>query len=487
MPSPHGKLGTRALAHCLSLAALTMAQPSQIEGRLRAILHPKRRRTMTTPKMFVVALLAATTVLMPLAAVRPAAEAAGRVMTQVLAAPLARDSPASAVAHLKRLYPLIAVYRRRHGGQFPATFPNGLEADLEQHPNAYGLPDRGVGNFPQAAQFFGSRIDAGTGGPAYRVSYFMHGKRPNGTAVGDPKPPRTRDVYAYTNLFADTGFYLVLWDDGQVEKLPAKKALSVPAYDVIAAPTPHPTRPDDRQIAFPGQAGLPPPAQIRHLVAVPPPAKRQSAAYNFTWGKIPGNPEKAVAQLQQIYQWGQTYRTRHGGAYPRGSTDFLMDVANHPQAYGIAVGDGTSVFRKLQNPDVRYAEASLGQKMIPFILFPPRFDGQALGSPKPAGTRDVLASTAMYVLTNWKHGIPTGDVGFYLVLWDDGTVERVPPSQKLIVPLAGLVGKSMTRAALRRAARDGKAEWTYGFPGQAGLPGNTLTIAQARPVGIFPY
>ncbi len=56
-------------------AVVPMAQTSQIASRLRAILHPKQRRTMVTRKSVTVALLASAAVLAPLAALRPFAQA----------------------------------------------------------------------------------------------------------------------------------------------------------------------------------------------------------------------------------------------------------------------------------------------------------------------------------------------------------------------------------------------------------------------------
>ena len=56
-------------------------------------------------------------------------------------------------------------------------------------------------------------------------------------------------------------FYLVLWDDGMVQNIPADRALAVPAYDIISdnpAATEQARRHGERQIAFPGQAGLAP-------------------------------------------------------------------------------------------------------------------------------------------------------------------------------------------------------------------------------------
>ncbi len=50
-------------------------------------------------------------------------------------------------------------------------------------------------------------------------------------------------------------------------------------------------------------------------------------------------------------------------------------------------------------------------------------------------------------------------VGFYVVLWDDGSVEKIPYYQRLYVPKPN-------------------SEWVMAFPGQAGLPKNTLTYDQ---------
>ena len=375
----------------LHLMTLPMAQPSQVEGRLRAVLERNRRRGMMTRRVMIVAALTAGCVVAPLAMLRPVARATAsaaahhhihNIHIYHLAPP---DSPATAVAKLKRLYPLIEIYRQRHGGDFPATRPNGLEVDMSNHPHAYGLRDQGAGNFWQAAQFFGNRMTTDTGDPAYDVSYFILGKRPNGAPVGSPKPTGTRDVYAYTDQ--RSGFYLVLWDNGQVEKVPASEALSVPMYDPIAYGTSAAAGTDNRQIAFPGQAGLPPRALIRPLVSGRAPARSKYVAYNFTWGKIPGNPDKAVAQLKQIYQWGQVYRTRHGGAYPASSADFDLDLSENPQVYGLSDSpDGTGALQALHNPDVRFAErTSHDPSLIPYMMFRPALRWAATGRAEAAG------------------------------------------------------------------------------------------------------
>lgn len=172
-----------------------------------------------------------------------------------------RDNPKGAVKHLRQIYVYLGIYRRTHGGAFPATLgPNSLAADMAADPRRYGLPEQGADNSTQATQVFD--------GPGnQRVIYFLHGKRPDGTLTGTAKRSGTRDMFAYTNYYVQNdargktyGFYLVLWDDGTVHLIPQDRTLTVPAYDVISdrpGGTEQARRHGERQIAFPGQAGLP--------------------------------------------------------------------------------------------------------------------------------------------------------------------------------------------------------------------------------------
>lgn len=159
---------------------------------------------------------------------------------------------------LQQIGVLIQLYRTTHGGAYPAAYgPNSLLGDIAAHPQAYG-PDQGADSTALAIPYFTS-----PGTP--RIAYFLHGRRPGGTPVGTAKRAGTRDVLAYTNLYVrnqshgPTGFYLVLWDDGTVSRVPASQALAVPAYDVIgpAGATEVAARQGEKQVAFPGQAGLP--------------------------------------------------------------------------------------------------------------------------------------------------------------------------------------------------------------------------------------
>ena len=190
--------------------------------------------------------------------------------TQAASAPAAQSAesgPEAATARLQQIYGFLQTYRRAHSGAFPETSPPGLMANMTAHPQAYGLPDQGAGNAAQTLRYFTSPdsqfMDGGNKALADKlIVYFLHNKRPDETLVGTAKRAGTRDVFASTNLYVRnhphgaTGFYLVLWDDGTVSRIPAASILTVPAYDVIGDGK-QATRDGVKQIAFPGQAGLP--------------------------------------------------------------------------------------------------------------------------------------------------------------------------------------------------------------------------------------
>ena len=190
--------------------------------------------------------------------------------TQAASAPAvqsAESGPEAATARLQQIYGFLQTYRRTHGGAFPVTNSPGLLGDMTVHPQTYGLPDRGAGNAAQAQHLFTSPdsqfMDGGSEATAGKlIVYFLHNKRPDGTLVGTAKRAGTRDEFASTPLFVRnhsrgaTGFYLVLWDDGTVSRIPTNSILTVPVYDVIGDGK-QAMRDGVKQIAFPGQAGLP--------------------------------------------------------------------------------------------------------------------------------------------------------------------------------------------------------------------------------------
>jgi len=243
-------------------AALPMAQPSQVEERLKMILDQTQSRRALTRRVLLAALGFSVAAVVGLAMLQPALQAQATIQTAE------RSGLTGATAQLKQIYHILTVYRARHDRAFPATNSPALLGDLTEHPQEYGLPDRGAGNSQQARHLFtspDSRFLDGGYAPDGIIVYFLHNKRPDGTLVGTAKRAGTRDVFAYTNLYVrnhphgPAGFYLVLWDNGTVSKIPASRIKMVPVYDVIgpAGATEEAARQGVKQIAFPGQAGLP--------------------------------------------------------------------------------------------------------------------------------------------------------------------------------------------------------------------------------------
>jgi len=181
----------------------------------------------------------------------------------------AMDGPAAATERLHRIYGFIQTYHTRSGGGFPQASSDDLASDMTAQPAAYGLPDSYHSNYNQIMHFFTSPdsrfMYGGNSKMDNLIVYVVHGKRPDGTLVGTAKHRGTRDVFAFTNLYVrshpegDTGFYMVLWDDGTVERIPADMALLVPSYDSADPAIMSSTTAQRywRQVAFPGQAGLP--------------------------------------------------------------------------------------------------------------------------------------------------------------------------------------------------------------------------------------
>ena len=94
----------------------------------------------------------------------------------------------------------------------------------------------------------------------------------------------------------------------------------------------------------------------------------------------------------------------------------------------------------------------------PYYFKDKRFDGSLAGSPKAAGTHDVIATLDLYTHFNSVHRngeIYTNPVGFYLVLYDDGKVAKVPYDQIRFVPV-------------------GNREYQFAYPNEAGVPNTAL-------------
>lgn len=210
---------------------------------------------------------------------------------------------------------------------------------------------------------------------------------------------------------------------------------------------------------------------LRNQLAASPPAQAQQTrpipleglvAEIDTGGKVPGNPNNAVSDLQQFYKLIEVYRGRKG-QFPENTHLLWRDIGKEPQAYGFStLQQARPIF---MNPDSRYSDDSLTRKspnlVAPYFIGA-RPDGTPVGGPKLANQRDVLVCTNLYTHRNIRH-LPNAHteenpVGYFVVLWDDGKIEQVPYDQQLYAPDPA-----------------NKGRFKLAFPGQAGVPSNALT------------
>ena len=183
-------------------------------------------------------------------------------------------------------------------------------------------------------------------------------------------------------------------------------------------------------------------------------------------GKILGNPQNAISDLQKIYHACLVYREKFK-RYPPSGMALLIDMESRLKDYGLTNPNQANLI--LTNPDVVNSadpmrrDAGNITKYLCYKFSRSRFDGQTVGSPKASGVRDVLAYTDIYYFPNshveWEHidSSSMNPVGFYVVLWDNGQVEKIPFDKALYVPIS-------------------KNTWQLGFPGQAGLTKGTKTF-----------
>ena len=178
-----------------------------------------------------------------------------------------------------------------------------------------------------------------------------------------------------------------------------------------------------------------------------------------TRGRVPGDPAKAIDQLKRLGEMIRVHRDSHAGELPGGMGALLQSVVEDPKSYGFATA--LDVNPALLSEDCRFQPA-LPETCIPFLVFNRRRDGTPVGSPKPNGTRDLWAYTDLYRHVNTRFfakGSTVNPVGFYLVLWDNGEVERVPYDDILYVP-----------------RRPDGTDWAVAFRGASGVPSDCITF-----------
>lgn len=180
--------------------------------------------------------------------------------------------------------------------------------------------------------------------------------------------------------------------------------------------------------------------------------------------KVPGNPTRALRDGVRFFGVLQIYRDSHGGQWP-GSKDLSDELLHHPKQYGFP--DPITALRAFSNPDCRYSDDAFVRTapsgVFPWLVHSTRPDGSPIGSPASPGTRDVLATCSLYAHMNVRH-LPGSDsttidpVGFYIVIWEDGLVEKVPVAETLMA--AGPGGQQLA------------------FKAQAGVPRSAVSFAK---------
>ncbi len=192
------------------------------------------------------------------------------------------------------------------------------------------------------------------------------------------------------------------------------------------------------------------------------------------------NPEGLVKQLQDLFKEMQLFQSRHG-TRPRSALELHRDIRANMSVYGFR--DVKSVFTRNYQPDMQYADYHFadppGTVAEPFVWVVRRPDGGEIGGPHRTGERDTLAYSDIYYYGDaclFPNGKMTKHpTGFYLVLWEDGEVTRVPFDQ------------------IRFAYPQRENAPSECFPGQAGVPSVTYTEAELwkriktlRPDGTNP-
>lgn len=218
--------------------------------------------------------------------------------------------------------------------------------------------------------------------------------------------------------------------------------------------------------------------QIKTM-AQPPESSPNVPQDYFTGDKVPGDPVNEVKIMQRYYQCIQIYRKNHDGDYPdkeKGGVFLFDEILKHPTEYGFPElkdpKDMQSFFRPFENTDNQYEDYMGGkvrEGVIDTQMRQSRNDGTAFGSSKPEGTRDVLAMASLYYHENWAtvknmHRMPN-PVGFYMVLWDDGEIDKIPYDQALfaMIPI-----------------KNSPSGFGYQvvFRGEAGLPWDCMTYEE---------
>ena len=189
------------------------------------------------------------------------------------------------------------------------------------------------------------------------------------------------------------------------------------------------------------------------------------------------NPDKGVADLQAIYRVIKTYRARtRGVCTPNYISSIITDASNNPTEYGFP--NRKEVEKLFHNSDSLLSDSAKRNKIsrppVLYSILCGRPDGTYVSDPKAGDTRDVLAWTPIYVYENTRlfrgEKMTYNPVGVYLVLWDDGQVEKIPYHKVVFTRV-----KDMEVLIGIKRRSNGRI---LAFPGQAGLSKDAITYDQ---------
>ena len=169
-------------------------------------------------------------------------------------------NPKAEIAKFQQLAVVLSTYSKIHDGAYPPSGTDLLKDILGNMP-AYGFH-----NFQQVTSLFFNPDSKFADDPNARANpkgfeaFTLPQTRPDGSPKGQSKSAGLKDVEAYSDLYYHqnvkyyngdrtisnpVGFYIVLWDSGQVAAIPYDKMLYVPSGL------------NEYNIAFPGEAGVP--------------------------------------------------------------------------------------------------------------------------------------------------------------------------------------------------------------------------------------
>ena len=190
----------------------------------------------------------------------------------------------------------------------------------------------------------------------------------------------------------------------------------------------------------------------------------------YTGSSIPGDYKMGVASLKRTYDYINIFRMKTGGDLPLKNEGLILDIIKNPKDYGFETPD--MALEPLSNPDDKYNDSAFvrsdpSRKGFPGIYYI-RPNGEKLGGVREKGTKDVFSFSNTYYHFNEPSetaGRPLANpVGFYLVLYDDGSIEKVAYDRQLYVIAPGGSRNSFT--------------YTSAFPKQSGVPYHTLSYEE---------